>query len=205
MDCGPTCLRMVAKHYGKNFTLQRLREISGINREGVSLLGISEAAEKIGFRTMGSRLKIEQLADLELPAILLWNQNHFVVLYRIKNGVYFVADPSKGLIQFTLAELKQRWLSTKDFGIALVLSPTPESYAETKQTLRAYPRRPRPQSQFTKRQRPQAQSQLEGSRQIKLRPLAAHRPSVAVFFSVARYKLVRTIKFRSEGWDCVWV
>ena len=70
MDCSPTCLRKIAKHYGKNFTLQRLREIFSINREGVSLLGISEAAEKICFFTMGSRLKIEQLADLELPAIL---------------------------------------------------------------------------------------------------------------------------------------
>lgn len=130
MDCGPTCLRMIAKRYGKNFTLQRLREISGINREGVSLLGISEAAEKIGFRTMGSRLKIEQLADLELPAILHWNQNHFVVLYRIKNGIYFIADPGKALIQFTLPELKQRWLSSEEFGIALILSPTPDLYAQ---------------------------------------------------------------------------
>ena len=111
MDCGPTCLRIVAKHYGKNFSLQRLREISGINREGVSLLGISEAAEKIGFRTMGSRLTVDQLIDLELPAIFHWNQNHFVVLYKIKRGIYYIADPGKGLIQFTLAELKQRWLS----------------------------------------------------------------------------------------------
>jgi len=125
MDCGPTCLRIIAKHYGKNFSLQRLREISGINREGVSLLGISEAAEKIGFRTMGSRLTIGQLSELELPAILHWNQNHFVVLYRIKKGKYFIADPGKGLIQFTLAELKQRWLSREEFGIALILSPTP--------------------------------------------------------------------------------
>ncbi|RYE58559.1 MAG: peptidase domain-containing ABC transporter, partial [Sphingobacteriales bacterium] len=129
MDCGPTCLRMIAKHYGKNFSLQRLREISGINREGVSLLGISEAAEKIGFRTMGSRLTIEQLSELELPAILHWNQNHFVVLYKIKKGRYFIADPGKGLIEFTLAELKQRWISAStedlEFGIALILSPTP--------------------------------------------------------------------------------
>ena len=71
MDCGPTCLRMIAKHYGKNFSLQRLREISGINREGVLLLGISEAAEKIGFRAMGSRLTVQQLgpgmqADAEI-------------------------------------------------------------------------------------------------------------------------------------------
>ncbi len=130
MDCGPTCLRMIAKHYGKNFSLQRLREISGINREGVSLLGISEAAEKIGFRTMGSRLTIEQLSELELPAILHWNQNHFVVLYKIKKGIYYIADPGKGLIEFTLAELKQRWLSTEDFGIALILSPTPALHAQ---------------------------------------------------------------------------
>jgi ATP-binding cassette subfamily B protein len=132
MDCGPTCLRMIAKHYGKNFSLQRLRDISGINREGVSLLGISDAAEKIGFRTFGSRLTIEQLADLELPAILHWNQNHFVVLYKIRNDNYYIADPGKGLIQFTLTELKQRWLSASNedinFGIALILSPTPDLY-----------------------------------------------------------------------------
>ncbi|MES2652238.1 MAG: peptidase domain-containing ABC transporter [Bacteroidota bacterium] len=134
MDCGPSCLRMIAKYYGKNFSLQRLREISGINREGVSLLGISEAAEKIGFRTRGSRLTIDQLQEVELPTILHWNQNHFVVLYKIKKGVYYIADPGKGLIQFTLAELKQRWLSASNedikFGIALILSPTPELYAQ---------------------------------------------------------------------------
>jgi ATP-binding cassette subfamily B protein len=119
MDCGPTCLRMIAKHYGKNFSLQRLREISGINREGVSLLGISEAAEKIGFRTMGSRLTTDQLSELEFPAILHWNQNHFVVLYKIKKDKYYIADPGKGLIEFTLDELKQRWISNDNFGIAL--------------------------------------------------------------------------------------
>lgn len=125
MDCGPTCLRMIAKYYGKNFSLNRLREISGINREGVSLLGISEAAEKIGFRTMGSRLTIEQLSEIELPAILHWNQNHFVVFYKIKRGKYYIADPGKGMVEFTLSELNQRWLSKEDFGIALILSPTP--------------------------------------------------------------------------------
>ncbi len=130
MDCGPTCLRMIAKHYGKNFSLQRLREISGINREGVSLLGISEAAEKVGFRTMGSRLTVEQLSELELPAILHWNQNHFVVLYKINRGIYYIADPGAGLIEFTLSELKQRWLSAENFGIALILSPTPALHAQ---------------------------------------------------------------------------
>jgi ATP-binding cassette, subfamily B, bacterial len=132
MDCGPTCLRMIAKHYGKNFSLQRLREIAGINREGVSLLGLSDAAEKIGFRSLGCRISIEQLTELELPAILHWNQNHFVVLYKIKKGIYYIADPGKGLIQFTLGELKQRWLSAlhtnEQYGIALSLSPTPAFY-----------------------------------------------------------------------------
>lgn len=101
MDCGPTCLRMVAKHYGKNFSLQKLRDISGINKEGVSLFGISEVAEKIGFRTVGSRLSLEQLKKTELPVILHWNQNHFVVLFKIKSRsrktIYSVADLAKGI------------------------------------------------------------------------------------------------------------
>ncbi len=83
---------------------------------------------------MGSRLTVDQLAELELPAILHWNQNHFVVLYKIKKGTYYIADPGSGLIEFTLAELKQRWISTQNedsnFGIALILSPTPELYAQ---------------------------------------------------------------------------
>ncbi|RZL61866.1 MAG: peptidase domain-containing ABC transporter, partial [Pedobacter sp.] len=134
MDCGPTCLRMVAKHYGKNFSLQRLRDISGINKEGVSLLGISEAAEKIGFRTMGTKVTLAQLKELDLPAILHWNQNHFVILYRIKKSTYYLADPGKGLIEYTEAEFLQKWLSAYNNGhsqgIALILSPTPELYAQ---------------------------------------------------------------------------
>lgn len=138
MDCGPTCLRMVAKHYGKNFSLQRLREISGINREGVSLLGISEAAEKVGFRTTGARLTVSQLDELSLPAILHWQQNHFVVLYNRKGkreGTrYHVADPGKGLITYKQGEFLNAWLQTKNNGhsqgIALSLTPTPAFYAE---------------------------------------------------------------------------
>ncbi len=132
MDCGPTCLRMVAKHYGKNFNLQRLRDISGINREGVSLLGISEAAEKIGFRTSGARIDLDELHDLKLPLILHWDQNHFVVLYRVKNNKYFIADPGRGLIIYSKDELLRHWVSdkidNKNFGILLALEPTPEFY-----------------------------------------------------------------------------
>ena len=134
MDCGPSCLRMVAKHYGKNFSLQRLRQISGINKEGVSLLGISEAAEKIGFRTTGSKITLSQLAETELPLILHWNQNHFVVLYRIKNNTYYVADPAKGLIKYNQSEFVKYWLGRQNNdvkqGIVLTLSPTPDLYAQ---------------------------------------------------------------------------
>ena len=138
MDCGPTCLRMVAKHFGKSFTLQRLRDISGINREGVSLLGLSEAAEKIGFRTMGSRLSIDQLNAIELPAILHWDQNHFVVLYKVKGrknkAIFYIADPAKGLINYTESEFLKHWASIKSaegsYGIALTLSPTPTFYEQ---------------------------------------------------------------------------
>lgn len=139
MDCGPTCLRMIAKHYGKNFSLQKLRDIAGINKEGVSLFGISEAAEKIGFRTMGSRLTPQQLRETELPVILHWNQNHFVVLFKApakssSKKAWHIADPAKGLIKYTEEEFLQHWLSTHHHGhsqgIALMLSPTPQFYEQ---------------------------------------------------------------------------
>ncbi|GGI22493.1 ABC transporter ATP-binding protein [Pedobacter mendelii] len=125
---------MVAKHYGKTFSLQKLREICGINREGVSLLGISEAAEKIGFRTTGIKLSLQQLAEIDLPVILHWNQNHFVILYKVKNSQYHIADPAKGLITYAESEFLKHWLSTHNNGhsegIVLTLSPTPDFYSQ---------------------------------------------------------------------------
>lgn len=144
MDCGPTCLRMVAKHYGKNYSLDTLREKSYITREGVSLLGTSEAAESIGFRTMGVKITFEQLVEeAPLPCIAHWKQNHFVVVYKItkKRGklppsilpergeeapslsgragggyVIHIADPAEGLVKLSEKEFKNCWLSTKDQG-----------------------------------------------------------------------------------------
>lgn len=102
-DCGPACLRMIAKYYGKNYSLQNLRDKSFVTREGVSLLGISDAAESIGFKTLGIRVPLEKLiTDAPLPCILHWKQKHFVVLYKItKNGIFHVADPAHGLIKYT--------------------------------------------------------------------------------------------------------
>jgi ATP-binding cassette subfamily B protein len=132
MDCGPTCLRMVAKHYGKNYTLQKLREYCQISREGVSLLGISEASEKIGFKSLGVKLSLSQLREIELPCIIHWRQSHFVVLYQVKNNKYYVADPAKGLISYTEYEFRENWINTKELhnGISLILAPTHSFYKQ---------------------------------------------------------------------------
>ena len=137
MDCGPTCLRMIAKFYGKSYSLQTLRDKSYITREGVSMLGISEAAEAIGFRTTGVRVTTEQLKkDIPLPCILHWNQRHFVVLYDIKikkgKAKYYIADPASQCIWYDEKELHKCWVSTvasgEESGTALLLNPSPEFY-----------------------------------------------------------------------------
>jgi len=132
MDCGPTCLHMVAKHYGRNFKIQTLRQLSEISKEGVSLLGISDAAEKIGFRSLGVKLNADQLKEAELPCILHWRQNHFVVLYKIKTHKYYIADPGSGLVVLSETDFSRNWHSDKDNteGIALLLSPTPQFHEQ---------------------------------------------------------------------------
>jgi len=134
MDCGPTCLRMIAKYFGKNYSLQRLRDLCGINRSGVSLLGISEAAEKLKLRTTGTKLTYEALITVDLPCILHWTQNHFIVLYKIHKGKHYIADPGKGLIVYNREEFIQRWTNTKtnliNEGIALLISASPGFYEE---------------------------------------------------------------------------
>lgn len=133
MDCGPTCLQMIAKFYGKKYTLQTLRELCNINREGVSMLGISDAAESIGFRTLSATIPVENLiADAPLPLIAHWKQKHFVVVYKIKKNIVYLADPAHGLVETDIATFRKHWLSTRnndiDTGLVLFLEPTPEFY-----------------------------------------------------------------------------
>lgn len=137
MDCGPTCLKMVAKFYGKNYSLQNLRDRCHITREGVSLLGISDAAESIGFRTTGVKVTWTQMVEeMPMPCIVHWNQRHFVVVYDVvkKHGVYkvMVADPASGLLEYTEEDFRGLWLESerKTEGIALILEPTPKFYEE---------------------------------------------------------------------------
>ena len=129
MDCGPACLKMVAEHYGRHYAVDTLRGFTSIGREGVSLLGISQAAEKIGMQTLGGRLTYEDLkGKAPLPCIVHWNQNHFVVVYGIKGKKVHVADPGKGLLAYTREEFCGHWLSTstkgEDKGVALLMEPT---------------------------------------------------------------------------------
>jgi ATP-binding cassette, subfamily B, bacterial len=129
MDCGPSCLRMIAAFYGKTYSLQKLRQLAHITREGVSLLGLSEAAEAIGFRTIGARITLEQLAEAPKPCIVHWDQEHFVVVHNYRKGVVHVADPAFGLIKYSEEEFKKHWLATvrqgEQKGICLLLEPTP--------------------------------------------------------------------------------
>lgn len=134
MDCGPSCLRMIAKYYGKHYTLQTLRQRCFITREGVSMLGISDAAETIGFRTQGVRITLKQLAEeVQLPCILHWNQSHFVVCYKIKKTkkgsyLFYIADPASKLVCYNQTEFEKCWISTstgEGKGLALLFALGP--------------------------------------------------------------------------------
>lgn len=130
MDCGPTCLRMIAKHYGKHYRADTLRKMAGFNKSGVSLLGISESAEQLGFRTRSAQVNFERLIQAPLPAILHWTQNHFVVLISLNKKKAIVADPGKGIITYSKEEFLRFWISTireevGEAGTVLLLEPTP--------------------------------------------------------------------------------
>lgn len=131
MDCGPTCIKMVAKYYGKHYSLDKLRELCNITREGVSLLGISDAAESIGLRTMGVMANYSQLvSDATVPFIAHWNQEHFVVVYRLTLDYVWVADPSHGKIKYSKKEFLRCWANSieKEEGICLLLETSPSFF-----------------------------------------------------------------------------
>ncbi|MFB6453874.1 peptidase domain-containing ABC transporter [Chitinophaga sp. Hz27] len=143
MDCGPTCLRMVARFYGKHYNANTLRQKAGFSKRGVALLGISETAEKIGFRTRGVQINYQKLLTVPLPALLHWDNNHFVVLVSAKKKKVTIADPARGIINYKKEEFLQYWLSNSKDGIgavgtALLMEPTPaffEAEGEQEHTL----------------------------------------------------------------------
>ena len=132
-DCGPTCLKIIAKHYGKTIGIQQLREISETTREGSNLLYLSDAAEKLGFRTLGLKLTTKKLEEAPLPCILHWNKDHYVVLYAIKKGQYYISDPAFGLISYNQKDFIKFWIGnnaddTTFEGIALLVEPSSKFY-----------------------------------------------------------------------------
>lgn len=137
MQCGVACLAMVCRYYGKEYSLKALSHWCRPTSEGVSLHGISEAAGKVGMRTIYGRVSMEQLVHAPLPCILHWRQNHFTVLYRIgnKGRKYYVADPAKGLLTYSPEEFRTGWISTasggEECGVALILQTTP-AFFETR-------------------------------------------------------------------------
>ncbi|HIV85028.1 MAG TPA: peptidase domain-containing ABC transporter, partial [Candidatus Prevotella intestinigallinarum] len=137
MQCGIACLQMVCEYHGRKMSAAEVEELCPSTAEGVSLLGMSRAAEALGLHTVSGRLPVDMLAKAPLPCILHWRQRHFVVLYRIRGRGrrlrYCVADPAKGLVEYSRAELEEGWLSSRsdgeDKGIAMLLETTP-AFAE---------------------------------------------------------------------------
>ena len=133
MDCGPACLKMIAAYYKMSFSLESLRKRCYITREGVSFLGLSEAADSLGFRTIGVKIPFEMLNEnVPLPCIVFWRQKHFIVVYKISKDKVWVADPAVGLVKYSHEEFIKSWASTvadgKPVGLVLIIEPTPALY-----------------------------------------------------------------------------
>lgn len=133
MQCGVACLAMICSYFKKNESIDYLSNQCFATKEGVSLLAIDKVASKLGLRTISGRVSVETISNIENPCILHWNQNHFVVLYKVKKRkTFYIADPGKGLVKYSLEELKKHWISTQsnneEKGIAMFIEPTPAFY-----------------------------------------------------------------------------
>ena len=125
MDCGPACLKIIAKYFGKYYSLQHLRDLCGITREGVSFLDLSYGAEKIGLHTLAIKTDIKNLhTKVPLPCIIHWKNSHFIVVYKTSSSKIFVSDPAKGLISYSLSEFEKGWYkSGEENGAILAIEP----------------------------------------------------------------------------------
>src|SRR5438270_12438883 len=127
MDCGPSCLRIICKYYGKNFSLDFFRCLTHTSRMGTSLLSLSNAAEKLGMRTMGAKLSFFDLKEIApFPCIAYWNQRHYIVVYKIKRNKIYVSDPAHGLLTYSVQEFLKAWAVDNDTGVVLTLEPGPD-------------------------------------------------------------------------------
>ncbi len=133
MDCGATCLRMVARYFGRYYSLEYLRELTYMGKQGVSLLGISDAAEHIGIQSLAVKTTFDRLSrDIPMPCIAHWRQEHFVVVYKANQKFVWIADPAAGKFKLTKEEFLENWLSDQEegeeLGVLLLMETTPEFY-----------------------------------------------------------------------------
>ena len=130
-DCGSTCLRMVAKFHGKNFSREFLRNSAGITKQGVTMAGIADAAEIIEMRTLGMRISLESLVtEAPTPFVVPWRQKHFVVVYKTSKTKIYVADPAQGLLEYSHKDFADAWTNTSDGnGFVLLLEPNTKFYS----------------------------------------------------------------------------
>ena len=132
-DCGPTCLRIIAKHYGKLISLKDIRALSETTREGSNLLKLSEASESLGFKSLALKTNYEKLQRAPLPLIVHWHNSHFVVVYKIKKDQVYISDPAYGLVNYSKKDFISHWIGNNANeqtleGIALLLEVTPKFY-----------------------------------------------------------------------------
>ncbi|PHS04218.1 MAG: ABC transporter ATP-binding protein [Kordia sp.] len=132
-DCGPTCIKIIAKYFKRSLSIQELRSLSETTREGSSLLHLSDAAESIGFRTLGVKVSFEHLKKAVFPCIIHWNNNHYVVVYKIKKNIIYISDPGHGLISYSKDDFLKFWIGNNvtektEEGIALLIEPTAGFY-----------------------------------------------------------------------------
>lgn len=133
MQCGIACLQMVCQYYGRTYSMEAVSNFCHATTEGVSMLGISEAFEALGIESVSAKVSVEKLTKAPMPCILHWSQSHFVVLYRVKKGrEFYIADPAKGLVNYSIDEFCRHWVSItedgEEKGVAMFLEPTEEFY-----------------------------------------------------------------------------
>ena len=122
-DCGPACIKIIAKYYKRYYSLQYLRDLCGITREGVNFLDISYACEKIGLRTLNVNLSWDEFCQASLPCIIHWKNHHFIVVYKINKKEVYISDPAKGLLKHTIDKFKKGWLNDRDKWAAMLVEP----------------------------------------------------------------------------------
>ncbi len=142
MDCGPTCIRMIAAFHGRRYSIGYLRERSYFNRNGVSFMGMMDAAEQIGLRALSVKLPFKEMEgdnpcffDLPLPTILFWNQKHFVIVHKITKRYIHIVDPAAGKLKLDYHSFQKSWLNNDEKGVALILEPTPEFYNKEEEVI----------------------------------------------------------------------